>query len=84
METTKGRTHKECCYAGLYHSGKGKSMTDVPERLLEPPIEWQREPTCPICGAVCEKIYFLKTGWLAGCDECVTAQDAAEVEECYK
>lgn len=58
-------------------------MERVPERPLEPPVEWEREPVCPICGAVCEKIFFLKTGWLGGCDQCVTTENAIDVEECY-
>lgn len=41
------------------------------------------EPICPVCGYPCETVYF-SCGEIIGCDSCLTAHDASEVEECYE
>lgn len=54
------------------------------ERTGFPPwIDSTREPICPVCGAECETIYKDTYGEIVGCDECLTAHDACEEEECF-
>ncbi len=43
-----------------------------------PPWNDGRVPTCPICGAECEKIYKW-AGEIVGCEECIEEVDAWEV-----
>lgn len=40
-------------------------------------------PHCPICGAECEKVYRDKWYEIVGCDECMTAIDAWDEDECF-
>lgn len=42
-----------------------------------------KEPRCPVCGSECETVYKDKMGDILGCDECLTAHDACEEEECF-
>lgn len=40
-------------------------------------------PTCPVCGMECETIYRDENGDIFACDECVTINNALEIEECF-
>lgn len=40
-------------------------------------------PHCPVCGSECEEIVFDQYGTICGCDECIKAKSAWEVEECF-
>lgn len=59
-------------------------MRQIIDRMLEPPIEWEREPQCPICGEVCDKVFRDHQGYIFGCDVCVEIDRANECEECYE
>lgn len=59
-------------------------MRDVPERSIEPPVEWEREPQCPVCRNVCEHVFIDRYGDICGCDVCGNWVDAIDVEECYE
>ena len=37
-------------------------------------------PRCPVCGSVCKEIVYDKQWGIVGCDECVTHDDAFEVD----
>lgn len=41
-----------------------------------------REPRCPVCGQECETVYKDFRGEIIGCDDCLTAFDAWEEDEC--
>lgn len=43
-----------------------------------------REPKCPVCGEVCETVYKDVYGEILGCDQCLTARDAWDEEECLQ
>lgn len=58
-------------------------MMKIPDRPLEPPIEWQKEPICPVCGKPCERVFKSKFGLIEGCDICGRWLDATEEEECF-
>ena len=51
---------------------------DYPEPIGQP----DSIPHCPICWRECERIYRDRNYEIVGCDECVTVDDAWEVEEC--
>ena len=61
-------------------------MRDFPERREYPDYyDWQRDPVCPVCGRVCETIYFSEHyGGVLGCDNCITPRDAQDEEECFR
>lgn len=59
-------------------------MKQVPERRLEPPREWEREPQCPVCGRPCDKVFRDWHGFIFGCDECVEIERSTDCEECYE
>ncbi len=39
------------------------------------------EPTCPVCGDYCSKIYRDSLGNVVGCDNCISCVDAWEEME---
>ena len=40
-------------------------------------------PICPICGKECDTVYRNSDREIVGCSECVTMDDAWEVDECF-
>lgn len=50
----------------------------------EPHGAEEPEPICPICGAACASVYRDMYYEIVGCDECITAHDAWETEECCR
>lgn len=56
----------------------GWGVYDYPE----PPGEPENIPHCPVCGCECGMIYRDRNYEIFGCDECVTTDDAWEVDEC--
>lgn len=40
-------------------------------------------PVCPICHQRCDTIYRAEDGTIVGCDRCIEAVDAWEVNECF-
>ena len=42
--------------------------------------EW---PTCPVCGAICEDVYFNQRYVCVGCDVCLDKIDAWGTPECF-
>lgn len=40
-------------------------------------------PYCPVCGKECVTVYRDRDWQIVGCDECITAEDAEDAEECY-
>lgn len=42
-----------------------------------------REPTCPICGGICERVYKDCSGIIFACDVCLTDSDAWDEPECF-
>ena len=40
-------------------------------------------PICPICGKECDTVYRNSDREIVGCSECVTTDDAWEVDECF-
>ena len=40
-------------------------------------------PVCPICHQRCDTIYRAEDGTIVGCDHCLEATDAWEVNECF-
>ncbi len=40
-------------------------------------------PICPICGRECDTVYRNSDREIVGCSECVTMDDAWEVNECF-
>lgn len=45
-----------------------------------------REPTyprCPVCGDECSTVYRSREGVIAGCDVCITTQDAWDCQACF-
>ena len=40
-------------------------------------------PVCPICHQRCDTIYRADDGTIVGCDRCIEAADAWEVNECF-
>ena len=52
---------------------------DYPEPIDSP----HNIPYCPICGKECFRIYRDRDYQIIGCDECITVEDAEDVEECY-
>ncbi len=53
------------------------------ERTGYPPRHKKREPICPICGAACDLVYKDVYHEILGCNECLTAYDAEDEEECF-
>lgn len=51
------------------------------ERTGYPDNRTDEEPTCPICGAVCEDIYKDREGEIFGCECCIEKCQAWEVME---
>lgn len=46
--------------------------------------KWKRrDPICPICGAACDLVYKDVYHEILGCNECLTAYDADEEDECF-
>ena len=43
----------------------------------------QEYPVCPVCKRECEYIYRNKEFGIVGCDLCLPAVDAWEVNECF-
>jgi len=39
-------------------------------------------PVCPICGEMCEQIYYVDDE-IAGCEACIKIKDARGVDECF-
>ena len=68
---------------------------DVLMRLPDDPIilkceltgypDWKYSefPICPICGKECDTVYRNSNREIVGCTECVTTDDAWEVDECF-
>lgn len=58
-------------------------MLDFPERREYPDYyDWQKDPVCPVCGEVCDTIYYSDFyGGIVGCSECITKKDPEEVSE---
>ena len=51
----------------------------------DPPDEYpDPEPRCPVCGKVPEKIYKDADGYVVGCDNCLTAFNPEDVDECFE
>lgn len=48
----------------------------------EPGDRYASAPHCPICGQACSTLYRDIDFAVVGCDECVTATDAAEEAVC--
>ena len=44
----------------------------------------ERRPVCPVCGRECNTVYKDCYHEILGCDECLTAFDAWDEEECLK
>ena len=42
-----------------------------------------RMPICPICGQECDLVYKDYRNEIIGCDDCLTAFNAYEEEECF-
>ncbi len=42
----------------------------------------RQQPVCPVCGKACETIYYAGND-LLGCDNCIRAIDAENVDECF-
>ena len=40
-------------------------------------------PVCPLCHQRCDTIYRTDDGTIVGCDRCLEAADAWEVNECF-
>ena len=58
-----------------------KEIPDAPEiRRMERlgMMRAEREPRCPVCGAVCEWLYLYRGYDPVGCDRCVERADARE------
>lgn len=53
------------------------------ERTGYPDGKVPEYPHCPVCGNECETIYRNKDFETVGCDECLTAYDAWERDECF-
>ena len=53
------------------------------ERTGYPPRHRQTGPVCPICGAECDFVYKDAYREIVGCNECLTAYDADEEDECF-
>ena len=53
------------------------------EKTGFPPWIDAEDPRCPICGEICETVYKNKMGDIVGCEECLTAHDAIEEDECF-
>ena len=49
------------------------------EKTGYPDNRIDEEPTCPICGAVCEDIYKDREGEIFGCEYCVKVCKSWEV-----
>lgn len=47
------------------------------------PTERTRLPHCPMCGEECETMYKDRFGAYIGCDVCVKAKNAWEVDLCF-
>lgn len=47
------------------------------------PKRKRRDPICPICGAACDLVYKDVYHEILGCNECLTAYDAEDEEECF-
>ena len=66
-------------------------MLDLPDHpvvanLIRTGYPDGKEPTyphCPICGEECETLYKDRSGEVFACDNCVSAQDAWDAEECF-
>lgn len=43
----------------------------------------KKEPICPICGTPCDFVYKDAYHEIIGCNECLTAYDADQEEECF-
>lgn len=53
------------------------------ERTGYPPRHKKRDAICPICGAACDFVYKDVYHEILGCNECLTAYDAEDEEECF-
>ena len=53
------------------------------ERTGYPPWNKQKEPICPVCGQACQTVYKGCYHEIIGCDECLTAYDAWDEDECF-
>lgn len=66
-------------------------MIDIPddpiiksmERTGYPPRYDKKSPVCPVCGSECRFVYKDVYREIIGCDECLTAYEADQEEECY-
>lgn len=47
------------------------------------PRKESKLPRCPVCGEVCETIYWSKFGEVVGCDECIVLQEAWDFAKDY-
>ncbi len=53
------------------------------ERTGYPDGKEPAHPICPICGEECETVYTDVFRNVLGCDICISADDAWEVEDCF-
>ena len=63
-------------------------MIDIPDdpiiaRMMRNGVD-SSEPICPVCGGECNEVYKDSTGEILGCDNCLTAFDAWEEDECMR
>ena len=53
-------------------------------RTGEPDGRVHREPTCPVCGSLCDTLYLQGVAReVVGCEQCIRSVDAWECEEAY-
>ena len=46
--------------------------------MLEPPAAKEYIPICPVCGKECDTVYLDSDRDVAGCDRCISPEDAYE------
>ena len=59
---------------------------DVGRWMVYPTDEeagYPEPPVCPLCHQRCDTIYRTDDGTIVGCDRCLEAADAWEVNECF-
>lgn len=56
-------------------------INTLPDAPLEPPEA--PEPRCPVCGEVCDEVYFTCSNEIVGCDVCLRKRAAWDFPECY-
>ena len=54
---------------------KGDSVKNY---MLEPPAAKEYIPICPVCGKECDTVYLDSDRDVAGCDRCISPEDAYE------